>query len=43
VEEPELDKVYNGIVRRTTDFGAFVEIIPEPTDWFHISELDVDR
>jgi len=43
VEEPELDKVYNGIVRRTTDFGAFVEIIPGTDGLVHISELDVDR
>ncbi len=28
VEEPEIGRTYNGIVRRTTDFGAFVEIIP---------------
>jgi polyribonucleotide nucleotidyltransferase len=43
VEEPEMDKVYNGIVRRTTDFGAFVEIIPGTDGLVHISELDVDR
>jgi len=41
VEEPEMDKVYNGIVRRTTDFGAFVEIIPGTDGLVHISELDV--
>jgi polyribonucleotide nucleotidyltransferase len=43
VEEPELDKVYNGIVRRTTDFGAFVEIIPGIDGLVHISELDHSR
>ncbi len=43
VEEPELNKVYNGVVRRTTDFGAFVEIIPGTDGLVHISELDVDR
>jgi len=43
VEEPELDKVYNGVVRRVTDFGAFVEIIPGTDGLVHISELDVDR
>ena len=43
VEEPEMDKVYNGIVRRTTDFGAFVEIIPGTDGLVHISELDVNR
>jgi polyribonucleotide nucleotidyltransferase len=43
VEEPELNRVYNGIVRRTTDFGAFVEIIPGTDGLVHISELDVTR
>jgi len=43
VEEPELNKVYNGIVRRTTDFGAFVEIIPGTDGLVHISELDTHR
>jgi len=43
VEEPEVNKVYNGIVRRTTDFGAFVEIIPGTDGLVHISELDVQR
>lgn len=43
VEEPELDKVYNGVVRRVTDFGAFVEIIPGTDGLVHISELDVER
>lgn len=42
-EEPEMNKVYNGIVRRTTDFGAFVEIIPGTDGLVHISELDVAR
>jgi polyribonucleotide nucleotidyltransferase len=43
VEEPEMDRVYNGIVRRVTDFGAFVEIIPGTDGLVHISELDVER
>jgi polyribonucleotide nucleotidyltransferase len=43
VEEPEVNKVYNGIVRRTTDFGAFVEIIPGTDGLVHISELDVNH
>jgi len=42
-EEPEMNKVYNGIVRRTTDFGAFVEIIPGTDGLVHISELDTSR
>jgi polyribonucleotide nucleotidyltransferase len=43
VEEPEVGKVYNGIVRRVTDFGAFVEILPGTDGLVHISELDVHR
>jgi polyribonucleotide nucleotidyltransferase len=29
-EEAQIGKVYTGTVRRTTNFGAFVEIIPAP-------------
>jgi polyribonucleotide nucleotidyltransferase len=43
VEEPEVGKTYNGIVRRVTDFGAFVEILPGTDGLVHISELDVGR
>ncbi len=43
VEEPEMGRVYNGIVRRVTDFGAFVEIMPGTDGLVHISELDVTR
>ena len=43
VAEPEMGKVYNGIVRRTTDFGAFVEIMPGTDGLIHISELDLNR
>ncbi len=42
-EEAELGRVYNGIVRRVTNFGAFVEIIPGTDGLVHISELDVRR
>ena len=28
VEEPEVGRIYDGTVRRITDFGAFVEILP---------------
>jgi polyribonucleotide nucleotidyltransferase len=43
VEEPELEKVYEGKVRRITPFGAFVEIIPGTDGLVHISELDHGR
>jgi polyribonucleotide nucleotidyltransferase len=42
-EEAEMGRVYNGIVRRVTNFGAFVEIIPGTDGLVHISELDVRR
>ena len=31
-QEPEVGKLYLGTVRKTTDFGAFIEIFPEPKD-----------
>ena len=43
VEEAEIGKVYDGVVRRTTNFGAFVEIIPGTDGLVHISELDNTR
>ncbi|MGD1993274.1 MAG: polyribonucleotide nucleotidyltransferase [Anaerolineae bacterium] len=38
-EEPEIGKIYTGRVVRTTDFGAFVEIIPGTDGMVHISQL----
>ncbi len=38
-EEPEVGKTYTGVVRRTTDFGAFVEILPGQDGLVHISQL----
>ncbi len=38
-EEPEIGKVYSGKVKRITDFGAFVEIIPGIEGLLHISEV----
>jgi len=40
VEEAEVGKVYNGLVRRIAPFGAFVEIIPGTDGMMHISEID---
>jgi polyribonucleotide nucleotidyltransferase len=39
VAEPEVGKVYDGIVRRIADFGAFVEILPNWDGLVHVSEL----
>jgi polyribonucleotide nucleotidyltransferase len=43
VEEAEMGKTYDGVVRRVTNFGAFVEIIPGTDGLVHISELDTNR
>jgi polyribonucleotide nucleotidyltransferase len=39
VAEPEVGRVYEGPVKSTTAFGAFVEIIPGVEGLLHISEL----
>jgi polyribonucleotide nucleotidyltransferase len=39
VEVPEVGKTYVGKVVRTTDFGAFVEILPGTDGLVHISQL----
>ncbi len=43
IEEPELNKVYRGIVKSIVPFGAFVEILPGKDGLLHISELDRRR
>jgi polyribonucleotide nucleotidyltransferase len=40
VEEPEVGKVYSGKVRRITNFGAFIEILPGTDGLLHVSEID---
>ncbi len=37
--EVEIGKIYRGTVRRITDFGAFVEILPGQEGLVHISKL----
>ncbi len=39
VEEAQVGKIYTGKVVRTTDFGAFVEILPGQDGMVHISQL----
>jgi polyribonucleotide nucleotidyltransferase len=41
--EAEVGKIYLGTVRRITDFGAFVEILPGTDGLVHISELSDKR
>ncbi len=43
VEEPEVGRIYEGVVKNTTTFGAFVEIIPGTEGLCHISELEEGR
>ena len=43
VEEPEVGRIYEGVVKNTTAFGAFVEIIPGVEGLCHISELEEGR
>ncbi len=43
VQEPEVGAVYEGMVKSTTAFGAFVEIIPGREGLLHISELQHAR
>ena len=43
VEEPELGRIYKGVVKTITAFGAFVEILPGKDGLCHISRLDNKR
>ncbi len=43
VEEPEVGRIYQGTVKRITDFGAFIEIIPGKEGLCHISKLSKQR
>jgi polyribonucleotide nucleotidyltransferase len=38
-EDPEIGKIYTGTVKRVTDFGAFVEILPGTDGLVHVSQL----
>ena len=42
-QEAELGKMYLGVVKRTVDFGAFVEIFPGTEGLVHISHLAKER
>ncbi len=43
VEEPEIGRIYKGVVKTITTFGAFVEILPGKDGLCHISKLDMQR
>ena len=42
-EDAEVGRIYEGIVKSTTSFGAFVEIMPGTEGLVHISELQDGR
>jgi polyribonucleotide nucleotidyltransferase len=42
-EVPVIGRIYTGRVVRITDFGAFVEILPNQDGLVHISQLDSER
>ncbi len=42
-QDAEVGKLYMGTVRKTTDFGAFVEIFPGTDGLVHISQLAEER
>jgi polyribonucleotide nucleotidyltransferase len=42
-EEAVVGRIYTGRVVRITDFGAFVEILPNTDGLVHISQLDSER
>ncbi|HEX6940146.1 MAG TPA: polyribonucleotide nucleotidyltransferase [Longimicrobiales bacterium] len=43
VQEPEVGRIYEGVVKSTTTFGAFIEILPGTEGLCHISELQEGR
>ena len=43
VREPEVGTVYTGSVKKITDFGAFIEILPGKEGLCHISKISKRR
>ena len=43
IEEPEVGRIYQGVVKRLMDFGAFIEILPGKEGLCHISKLSKER
>jgi polyribonucleotide nucleotidyltransferase len=43
IEVPEVGKIYTGKVKKITDFGAFVEILPGTDGLLHISQVAEKR
>lgn len=43
IADPEVGQIYDGVVKRLMDFGAFIEILPGKEGLCHISKLSKDR
>lgn len=43
LEEPEIGTTYQGVVKRVTDFGAFIEFLPGREGLCHISKMAAHR
>jgi len=43
VAEPEVGRIYTGLVKKIVDFGAFVEILPGTDGLLHISQIEQGR
>ena len=43
IEDPELDKIYEGKVVKIVDFGAFVNILPGKDGTSHVSEISSEE
>ncbi len=41
--EPEVGRIYDGVVRKIVEFGAFVEIMPGTDGLLHISQISNER
>ena len=41
--EPEVGRIYDGVVRKIVEFGAFVEIMPGTDGLLHISQISTER
>ena len=40
---PEVGEIYDGVITKIMDFGAFVEILPGKEGLLHISQIDNKR
>ncbi len=43
VQEPEVGTIYQGVVKRILDFGAFIEFLPGKEGLCHVSKISKER